>query len=441
MRAVVLFLFLKLSFVLTFAQSFEPCATNEYIDYLETQNPGIKKHMDDMYMQTVQQVKKNDLTHKHGKINPIDTTFVIKLVFHVVYRTADQNIADSLIQEQVEVLNSCFNRHNADTINTRDIFKPVAGSARIRFELATVDPDGNPTSGITRRQTTVTTFNTLNRASRYDYVKESIRGGVDAWDTDKYINVWVCNLDATNGQLSLLGYAFPPTGASFWLNTNSFATKNKQGVVLHYETVGTHNPANLNRTLYTNEKTAVHEFGHYFGLRHIWGDGGCAVDDYLDDTPLAIAASRGCPIGANTCTNDELPDQVENYMDYGSAECSNMFTKQQLAAVRHNLMNLRTDLGQPEVEYEPIPQRAEFNLFPNPSAGQLEFFSEDILNTNVTLVLTNYLGQVVSETTRFKDNYILNFDNLDVANGYYRATVQYDGKEIVYEDPIIILKD
>ena len=78
------------------------------------------------------------------------------------------------IQEQARCFEChAFNRTNADTVNTREIFKPVAGSARIRFELATVDPFGNATIGITRTQTSVITFNTNNRATTYDFVKET----------------------------------------------------------------------------------------------------------------------------------------------------------------------------------------------------------------------------------------------------------------------------
>ena len=39
----------------------------------------------------------------------------------------------------------------------------------------------------------------------------------------------------------------------------------------------------------------VHEVGHWLGLRHIWGDGGCGVDDFCEDTPLQGSSSSGCP--------------------------------------------------------------------------------------------------------------------------------------------------
>ena len=31
------------------------------------------------------------------------------------------------------------------------------------------------------------------------------------------------------------------------------------------------------------DRTATHEVGHWLNLRHIWGDGGCSVDDFVAD--------------------------------------------------------------------------------------------------------------------------------------------------------------
>ena len=417
------------------AQEFEPCKTVDYIHALDNQFPGLKQHIDEVYQHSIAAAKKQEL--QHGKLFPIDTTYVIQLVFHVVWRTPEENIDDIHIHEQIEVLNAAFNRQNADTTNTREIFKQVAGSARIRFELATVDPNGNPTNGITRTQTSVTTFNTNNRATTYDFVKETARGGMDSWDTKRYLNIWVCNLDFTNGLLGLFGYAFPPTDAEFWKNTTSFASEAKQGVVLHYEIVGPNNPANLDPTAYTNEKTAVHEIGHFLGLRHTWGDArfnGCSVDDFIDDTPNSVTASRGCPIGANTCNTDNLPDQVENYMDYGNQQCSNMFTKQQVAVMRYNLVHLREGLAQPEVKYKPVPEIGSFRLFPNPATQTLKFFSDEIFDQYISLTFVNVLGQNVHTITAYKSDYIVEFELDGVANGLYSIGVKTDDGFVRYID-------
>ncbi len=86
---------------------------------------------------------------------------------------------------------------------------------------------------------------------------------------------------------------------------------------MHYKVIGENNP----ESLATGSKTLVHEVGHYLGLRHIWGDGGCAVDDFMDDTPRARAASNGCNKGVTTCaesTGEQYHDMLDNYMDYST---------------------------------------------------------------------------------------------------------------------------
>ncbi len=419
-----------------FGQDFH-CGAVEQLDHMEHLYPGYKQSVNDAYFKAVKEAKRRNQAHQKNQGAPIDTTYTVQVVFHVLYRTPDQNLADSHIIQQMEIINACFNRENADTINTREIFKPVAGNARIRFELASEDPQGNPTTGITHTATNAVTFN-MGGTSLRDRVKSSDTEGVDAWDTDKYLNVWVCNLRSTTNRLSLFGYAYPPPDADFW-GAQYFKAKELQGVVLHYEAVGPNNPANLSRESYTNEKTAVHEFGHYFGLRHTWGDGGfngCIIDDFIDDTPISLRANAGCPLDRNSCSNDTFPDQIENYMDYSNADCSNMFTQDQVSVMRYNLLNLRKDLGEKEIEYEELPPTIIQNLYPNPFNAELKYQDDTLIEKWVTLELYNTLGQKVVETKRWKEGYNVTFDHLDVAQGYYRAMIKYED-EVYFETSVI----
>lgn len=411
---------LALSGHVLFAQH---CGTVEYIKHLDEKYPGLMKHVDDMYLQSIQETEQKSLY----KLAPYDTLFTVDVVFHVVYLQNNQNIPDSLILDQLAVLNEAFNRLNADTVNTRDIFKPVAGNARIKFRFANVDPDGNPTNGITRTQSNRSTFNTNNNATTTDYVKQSAEGGHDAWDTKKYLNIWICNLNLQNGQRALFGYAYPPVGATFWSSTY-YKSDPFQGVVLHYETIGRNNPSFLSDQLYTNEKTAIHEVGHYFGLRHVWGDAnwgqnGCLVDDYIFDTPNTYTRASGCDKSLNTCSTDNLPDQVENYMDYSSAVCSNMFTQRQVDVMRYNMVNLRSEL--PSSEYVgPVRTVAEGNyLFPNPVADHWSVAFDDPINEEVTVELYDMLGRMVYQAQVVANNYTAELPVAGVSIGMYRAIV------------------
>lgn len=82
----------------------------------------------------------------------------IPVVVHVVWNTAAQNISDAQIASQIDVLNRDFRRTNPDVTNTPAPFLPLTADARVEFYLANVDPNGAPSTGIIRRQTTVASF-------------------------------------------------------------------------------------------------------------------------------------------------------------------------------------------------------------------------------------------------------------------------------------------
>ena len=258
-----------------------------------------------------------------GLVNGRPDVTVIPTVVHVVWKTAQENIDEAQIRSQIEVLNKDFRKTNSDIGSIPGAFAALAGDARVQFTLATTDPDGNATNGITRTQTDKGSF------TDDEAVKSSATGGADAWPTDRYLNLWVCSLDG-----GLLGYAQFPGGPA--------AT---DGVVIRNTAFGTNGtsaaPFNLGRT-------ATHEIGHWLNLRHIWGDdgGGCNGDDFVADTPNAADANSGKPTFPHvTCSNGPNGDMFMNYMDYTDDDSMFMFTIGQVARMQACLSSDRPTIG------------------------------------------------------------------------------------------------
>ena len=248
----------------------------------------------------------------------------IPVVVHVVYNTAAQNISDAQIQSQIDVLKHDFRKTNADVSSAPAAFAPLAEDARIEFVLASQDPAGAATTGITRTQTTHAAF------TDNDDVKAAATGGADAWPADKYLNIWVCPLDSGG----LLGYAQFPGGPA--------AT---DGVVILHSAFGTTGtaaaPFNLGRS-------ATHEIGHWLNLRHIWGDDGtgCNGSDFVNDTPNAAGPNYGTPAFPHvTCNNGPDGDIFMDYMDYTDDVAMYMFTQGQVTRMQACLDSDRSSIG------------------------------------------------------------------------------------------------
>lgn len=237
-------------------------------------------------------------------------TLTVPLVFHIVYNTPAQNIPDSLILQQIDRLNEDFRRLNADTINTPAAFAQIAGAMDIEFCLATEDPSGNPTSGILRIPTNQSSFASVSSYNLPDPIKHNSSGGSDAWDTEDYLNIWICNLTGSTAYTAPVG---------------NFVDPADDGIVCHYNHVG-----NSGIYPYGEGRSIVHEMGHWFGLKHIWGDdaGVCTGTDFIADTPNQANWNGNCPSFPHTdnCSPATPGVMYMNYMDYTDDGCRNMFS-------------------------------------------------------------------------------------------------------------------
>jgi len=272
------------------AQQLRTCSSMENQARLEILYPEIKKNQEAIEEQTQNYFLNTE------KVNAV--TINIPVVVHVVYNTSAQNISDAQINSQIAVLNEDFQKLNADKSLIPSAFSNLAANCNISFCLASKDPNGNTTTGVIRKSTTIASFTD-------DKVKSSSIGGSTAWNASKYLNIWVCNLGG-----GLLGYAQFPGGPT-----------NTDGVVILFTAFG--KTGNL-AAPYNKGRTATHEVGHWLNLRHIWGDANCG-NDLVNDTPTQQGANYSCPnFPKPSCTNNA--DMSMNYMDYVNDACMYMFT-------------------------------------------------------------------------------------------------------------------
>jgi hypothetical protein len=316
MKKIKLFtFFFLLSFSFVSAQKKE-CGTMANLEYLKSQDPQLENKM----LQNEQSLQNWIKTHASSKLGKKGTIITIPVVVHVVYSNPTENISAAQVLSAIAILNKDFRRLNADTSATPSVFAAVAADCEIEFCLATKDPNGNSTSGITRTATTKTSFSggTFNGVSwSNDVVKYTSSGGINAWNTSQYLNIWVCDVS------SFRGYAQLPGGPA-----------SSDGVVIDYQWFGnTGTAAWASFTI----RTATHEIGHWLNLNHIWGNNiletsNCG-DDSCNDTPTESSSTYGIPtFPYNTysaCNSGANGEMFMNYMDY--TDCRNIFTKDQKA--------------------------------------------------------------------------------------------------------------
>jgi len=286
------------------------CHTMDVYEQQLQNNPSLKIKMNGIEKRT-QEFIDNSAQARSAAVNGVIT---IPVVVHVLYSNSNENISNAQIQSQIDVLNEDYRRLNSDANQVPSEFSSVASDIEIEFVMASTDPNGNPTTGITRKSTSRTSWGTN------DDMKKTSQGGVAPWDASRYLNMWVCNIGG-----GILGYAQFPGGS---LSTD--------GVVMSPQYFGSSDKGTgfFLSAPFDKGRTATHEVGHWLNLRHIWGDGGCGVDDFVNDTPVSGNPNYGCPNYPTNSCSATGNDMTMNYMDYVDDACMYMFSTGQKNRMR-----------------------------------------------------------------------------------------------------------
>ena len=311
-------LFFALAFVcanlISFAQTTEPCGTDELI----LRNPFLEEAINGR--------SANDCDTDYDLPNA--EVLTIPIVFHIMHTGTplgvDENISNEQIYSAVE--------------NLTDRFRATPGAlgvdentidSRFDFCLAGTDPDGNPTNGIVRHNMSgysdyMEDGVTTNPSFYSDAMPDNTLKGIGCWDPDFYCNVYiVTEINGNNAGGGVQGYAYlGPTGDC------------RDGIVCLYNVVGTEGTLKPGRDLNT---TLPHEMGHYLTLYHTFNNSApncdymesncCASGDRVCDTPVQTNSGQSCSVPV--CDSNPA-----NYMDYTSQTCKTMFTEGQIERMR-----------------------------------------------------------------------------------------------------------
>ncbi len=343
-------------------------------------------HSNPEFLKIRDSLEKNSINFESIK----HTSITIPVVVHVVFSNQIENISDNQIISQIDVLNKDFTRTNIDANNTPLSFLPIVSDMQINFCLAQQTADGIPTNGIVRKQTNLQSFPLYGDEIHYD-----TSGGSTAWDTKKYLNIWVCNIDT-----GILGWAQFPAGGN----------PQTDGVVIDYEKFGTNGTVS---PPYDLGRTTTHEVGHWLNLWHIWGDNNCG-DDFVNDTPEQEEANYGCKIHPHpSCNNNG--DMFMNFMDYTNDGCMNSFTLGQKNRVWSAIINYRYELLNSQACNTPISLNSDAGIVSILEPNNTNLVCADAIYAKV--VLKNYGNNTLSSAT-IKYNINSNNENIYNWNGY-----------------------
>ncbi|OJJ22877.1 hypothetical protein BKI52_00570 [marine bacterium AO1-C] len=367
------------------------------------------------------------------------TVYEIPVIVHIVHSGDEigrgNNISYEQVLSQMIVLNQDFRRTNPDTTSTPSVFASVAVDTEILFKLAVLD-----TTGQLLKEQGVHRYVDASRENWSMNEIETILKPATIWDPSKYLNIWVVPFSNSN----TLGYAqFPEQsglqGITIDPNTDKPET---DGVVINNKFFGSNFTsigagfslaANFDRG-----RTATHEVGHWLGLRHIWGDGGCGQDDFCDDTPAAGRDNDGlgdCSFpGPNSCTGDAFDDMFQNYMDYTNDICMNLFTNDQKTRMRTVLENSprrKEVVANANVVLSTNQSQVLANttqLFPNPGLNNTQLQIDNELQGDIAISITDLRGTILQKvtTTKLTTQMQLDLPIKNLPKGVYIVTIQME---------------
>ena len=360
------------------------CGTMQQLHKSIANDPTLKQRM----LKSEKSARLWNLNHLNKRKSD-GNLIIIPTVVHVIWNSSIENVSDEQIRSQIDVLNNDFRLMNEDSLDDQHPFHPFVVDTKIEFCLAQQDENGNATNGITRTQTNVISW----KEDNWDDIKSTDSGGKNNWDPEKYLNIYVVNIDG-----GILGFASFPDELQ--------SKPDLDGVVIRFEAFGTKGTAGSGEFAINDKgRTGTHEVGHWLNLRHIWGDTACG-DDFVDDTEKAEKANFDKPVfphrANNQCGSGDNGEMYMNFMDYVDDSSMVMFTSGQASRMSATLNGLRVGLltsngCELTNVINDLNSVNSVMVYPNPNNGQF-ILSIDLNNhTVVRASIINMLGGIVKD--------------------------------------------
>lgn len=408
MKALLLSTLFILSASLAWSQNTElPCSYESMLNANLLRNPNAEKSLEET------KVLMQKIIEEHRARPLEEATFVIPVVMHVFHYGDDGKMDMEQALSGLEILNNDFNGLNDGWDSIDEQFDSIKGSLDIRFCLATLDPQGNATTGLIYHEDENALYNEGNLFQH-------------AWNNFKYLNIYFPKY-TSGGPSDFTAYAyFPSTINTFNGEDGVFYSSIRWGYGNHSELEEGDDWASV----------CTHEVGHWLDLRHTFTNGCSALGDLVDDTPPTI----GSGIELAGCNNNDYSCGVhtngENFMDYNH-RCKKMFTAGQIERMtaalflpsRKKLWSqenlIETGCADLNTSTQNIMTTGNHKIFPNPAS---EFIVFKLPQNATQLKVLNMHGQMLSTYSLSS-----NTKRLDVSNFedgiYYYTIISNNGKE------------
>lgn len=402
------FLFVSLGFV-TFLNAQNntidsPCSHNEIMARHLEHNPTAISEMEENETFIKSFVSRLREEQSLNGIKKRNTQYTIPIVLHVFHNGDDGKIDMVQALSGLDIINTDFLGLNDDWNTIDPDFDGIKATLDIEFCLATIDPDGNPTTGVIYYENEDAMYNNIDL---FQF----------AWDNYKYMNIYLPKYTG-GGPSDFTAYTYYPS------TTNS--NNNRDGIF--YSSIrwgyGSHSELDPGQEW---ASVGTHEVGHWLDLRHTFNNACNFPGDLVDDTP----PTSGSGLEFSGCYNNDfscgVPTNGENYMDY-NVDCKKMFTQGQVERMTAALelpsritlwssSNLEaTGCNSSPTSFANVIETNLITTFPNPANDYVNFKFKQF---PAQLSIYNAQGKLIFENLIKDESYIINTSKFERGLYFY----------------------